>query len=391
MKPGVYASSKPDSPAVIMADSGTVVTYAELESASSRLANLLRSRGLQVGDHVAVLLDNDPQYFEVVWAAIRAGLYVTPINWHLGPQEAGYIIGDCGAKALVTTARFAELVEALQPYLENVSTRLVIGGDLPGFERYEEAVAGQPDTPLTDETEGIYMFYSSGTTGRPKGIKPPLTGAPFGTGTMIEPLLKGFYGFGEDTVYLCPAPLYHAAPLGWSLGTQRMGGAVVVMERFDAALALELVERHRITHAQFVPTHFVRMLKLPEEQRRAFDLSSLQVVVHAAAPCPVEVKRQMIDWLGPIVYEFYAGSEGNGFCAVSPEEWLSHPGTVGRPLIGVVHILGEDGEELGPDEIGQIWFESPTRFEYHNDPAKTAEAFNEHGWSTLGDVGYLDR
>ncbi len=389
-QPGHHAARRPDHPAVVMAGSGDTVTYAELEAASNRLAHLLRSRGLQAGAHVAVLLPNHPRYFEVVWACLRSGLYITPINWHLGPEEAGYIVEDCDAEALVVSAELAPVVSQLDEHLGRVHTRLVLEGELPDFTPLDEAVADQPSTPVDDEVEGSYMFYSSGTTGRPKGIKPPLSGNPFGTGGALELLLGGMYGFDEDSRYLCPAPLYHAAPLGWSMAAQRLGGTVVVMERFDPEGALSAIAEHRITKAQFVPTHFVRMLKLPEEQRRRHDTSSLQTVIHAAAPCPVEVKRQMLEWWGPIIHEYYAGSEGNGFCAIGPEEWLAHPGSVGTPVMGVVHILDEGGTELGPGEPGQIWFESPARFEYHKDPAKTAGAFNEAGWSSLGDVGYLD-
>ncbi|MBU6328998.1 MAG: acyl-CoA synthetase [Acidobacteria bacterium] len=390
MKPGVHADQRPDAPAVVMATGDVVVTWAELEARSNRLAQLLRARGLGVGSHIAVFLDNDAHYFEIVWAALRSGLYVTPINWHLGAEEAGYIVADCDAAALITTGRFAEVVTGFGPSLDGVTIRLSIDGGIEGFEDYERAIAGQPDTPVADETEGAVMLYSSGTTGRPKGIKPPLTGAEFGTPNALVTLLQFIYGVDETSVYLSPSPLYHAAPLLWSLAAQRLGAAVVVMDRFDAEGTLAAIESKGVTLGQFVPTHFVRMLRLPEEVRTRYDLSSLQKVVHAAAPCPVEVKRQMIDWLGPIVYEYYAGSEGNGFCAVGPEEWLERPGTVGRPLVGIIHILDEDGVEQPAGEVGQVWFESETVFEYHKDREKTAAAFNERGWSTLGDVGYLD-
>lgn len=388
--PSVINGSVEDSAvAVTMAGPGQTVTFGELESRSRQLARLLRSRGLGEGSHLAVLLDNHPHYLEACWAAQRSGLFYTPINWHLGGEEAGYIVSDCEATALVTTARLAPLVEAIRPQLARVVTRLVLDGELEGFEDYEAALAASPGEPLAHETEGAFMFYSSGTTGRPKGIQPPLRAAPFGTGGPLDLLVKGIYGFRPGMVYLCPAPLYHAAPIGWSMATQRSGGTVVVMERFDPEAALAAIERHRVTHVQFVPTHFIRMLKLDPRVRESYDLSSLEVVVHAAAPCPVEVKRQMLDWLGPIVYEYYSGSEGIGFCAVGPHEWLERPGTVGRSMIGTPHIVGEDGHELGA-EVGQIWFETPARFEYHNDPDRTAAVFDEHGWGTLGDVGYLD-
>lgn len=391
MEPGDYVDSKGTEPAVIMAGSGETVSYAELDARSKQLAQLFRSAGLQRGDHMAILLENNPRYFEVYWAAQRAGLYCTPINWHLTADEAGYIVKDCGAKAVITSDAVASVAKDLEPYLEAVETRLVMDGDLAGWDRYEDAIALHPAEPLDSELEGMFMFYSSGTTGQPKGIKPELADEPFGTGGgAIVGLIQMLFGFTPDTTYLSPAPLYHAAPLGWTTAVQRLGGTVVCMEKFDPAEALALIEKHRVTHAQFVPTHFVRMLKLTDADRTAHDLSSLTTAVHAAAPCPVEVKQQMMDWWGPIIHEYYAGSEGNGFCAVGPQDWLDHPGTVGKPMIGVIHILGEDGNPLPVGEPGQIWFESDMAFEYHNDPAKTASAYNERGWSTLGDVGYVD-
>src|SRR5215203_1045488 len=241
MHPGIHAATRPTALAVVMED-GTTLTYKELEARSNQLAHLLRERGMRPGDHLAVLLDNDIHYFEVVWAGLRAGLYVTPINWHLGPDETGYILEDCEASALVTTAAVTTVISRLGTSLNGVATRLVLGGTVDGFESYEDAVAPHSTSALDDEVEGAYMFYSSGTTGRPKGIKPALMLAPFGTGTALEGLLEGLYGFDENSVYLSPAPLYHAAPIGWSIATQRIGGTVVVMERFDAAKALELIE-----------------------------------------------------------------------------------------------------------------------------------------------------
>ncbi|MDO8389960.1 MAG: AMP-binding protein [Actinomycetota bacterium] len=391
LEPGAHLATKADSPAVIMADSGVVVTYAQLDERSKRLAQLFQSAGLRPGDHVAIMLENHHRYFEVFWAAQRSGLYCTPINWHLRAEEAEYIVRDCGASALVTSVALRGVLAGMVDALAHVPTRLVIDGDLDGFRRYEGAIAQFPAEPLASESEGSYMFYSSGTTGRPKGIKPALAGEPFGAGGgRLLGLMVPLYSFTPDTVYLSPAPLYHAAPLGWTTSVQRIGGTVVVMEKYDPEQALALIERHRVTHAQFVPTHFVRMLKLPEEVRSKYDLSSLKVAVHAAAPCPVDVKQQMIDWWGPIVYEFYAGSEGNGFSAINSEEWLAHRGSVGRVLMGVPHILDEEGNELLAGEAGQIWFASDTQFVYHNDPEKTANAFNANGWSSLGDIGYLD-
>jgi acyl-CoA synthetase (AMP-forming)/AMP-acid ligase II len=381
----------PDKPAAILATTGDVLTFGDLDRRSRRLARLLQDRGLLPGDHFAVLLPNTLRYFEAMWAGRRAGLYYTPVNWHLTVDEAAYIVDDSGSRALIASAAVGDLavsVAARAPALEN---RLAAEGDIDGFEDLDAAIAGVDDRPPSEESAGSAMYYSSGTTGRPKGILRPRSGLPFGAGTPLEPVMTSWCGFGPDTVYLCPAPLYHAAPLGWSLGTQQLGGTVLVMERFDALEALALIERYHVTHAQFVPTMFVRMLKLTPGERLRFDLSSLRSVIHAAAPCPVDVKQQMIDWWGPILQEYYAGSEGNGFCAIDSEDWLAHRGSVGRPFTGTVHVLDDAGHEQPEGAVGTVWFEGTARFEYHNDPSKTAEAFNDRGWSTLGDMGYLDR
>jgi long-chain acyl-CoA synthetase len=393
LHPAAHAAATPDRVALVMSGSGETRTYRELDEASTRLALVLRDRGLRTGDHLAVLVDNEPAFFEAVWAGLRAGLYVTPINWHLTAAEAGYIVADCGATALVASAGLADVVGAMGDDLAGVTTRLLVGAQpdrLDGFERYEEVVAGRDLEPLPDECEGAWMFYSSGTTGQPKGIVPPQVGGPLGPPAPFTTLLTGLFGFDADTVYLSPTPLYHTAPAGWTTMTQRVGGTAVVMERFDPLDFLAQIERHRVTHTQVVPTHLVRLLKLPEEERARFDLSSLRLLVHAAAPCPVEVKRATIEWLGPIVHEFYSGTEGSGFCYIAPDDWLEHPGSVGRSLMGGIHILGDDGDELPVGEEGQVWFETPHRFAYHGDAEKTAAAWNDRGWSTLGDVGHVD-
>jgi len=314
-----------------MAGSGETITHGELEARSRRLAQLLHARGLRPGDHLAVLLENHPRYFEVFWAAMRSGLYLTPINWHLKAEEAGYIVEDCGATAVVTSAALAGVAADLGPHLAGVDVRLAVDGPVPGFERYEDAVAEHAAEPLDEEVEGAWMFYSSGTTGRPKGILQPLSGAPFGSALpALATAMQLMWGFSGDTRYLCPAPLYHAAPLGWTTSVQRLGGTAVVMERFDAEEALALIERHRITHAQLVPTHFVRMLKLPEERRRAYDLSSLQLAIHAAAPCPVEVKEQMLEWWGSDRPRVLRGQRGQRAVRHRPRGVARAPG-VGGP------------------------------------------------------------
>src|SRR5690606_30494741 len=269
--------------------------------------------------------------------------------------------------------------------------RWTIGPTAGAYRSLDEALAGECDAPLDEELEGDLMFYSSGTTGRPKGILRPLKRRPADSEpNPFSKLMARFYGFSEDTTYLCPAPLYHAAPLAWTLSVQRLGGTVVLMRRFDPVKALELIERYRVNRAQFVPTMFVRMLKLPAEERARYDVSSLEVAIHAAAPCPVDVKQQMLDWWGPVIYEYYAGSEGGGFVAVGPEEWLARPGTGGKPLMGAVHVVGEDGNDLPPGEVGVVYFDGNADFQYHGDPEKTRETYNDRGWHTLGDMGYLD-
>jgi long-chain acyl-CoA synthetase len=382
--PSRYAAFAPDRPAVIMAGSEETLTYGELDARSNQAAHLFRSLGLQTGDNVAVVMENRLEYFEVVWGALRSGLLVTPINWHLSAAETQYIVADCEASVVVASASCAGSLSG------DGYTGLVVGGTAANFASYEDAIAAQPATPIDGESEGAWMFYSSGTTGRPKGIKPATVGGPLGEPTTFTALVKGLYGGSDTTRYLSPAPLYHAAPSGWSTAVHRLGGTVVITERFDPVEFLEAIQQHEITLAQVVPTHLVRLLKLPEADRTQFDLSSLSVLVHAAAPCPVDVKRAVMDWLGPVVYEYYSGSEGVGFCAIGPEEWLAHPGSVGRSLLGTVHIMDDNGAELPVGTEGQVWFETPARFEYHGDPAKTAEAFDRHGWSTLGEVGSVD-
>ncbi|MGI9602032.1 MAG: AMP-binding protein [Acidimicrobiales bacterium] len=385
MYPGFFAQTAPDRPAIVMAESGDTLTYAELDERSRRLANLWLDRGLVVGDHVAILLDNHIRYLEVVWAALRSGLYYTPINWHLTEPEVTYIVEDCGAKALVTSEAHAQRAAGT-----DVGMRLLIDGHRPGWDHYTDALADYGTDRPEAEPEGTGMFYSSGTTGRPKGI---LFDLPDRLVSERSPMiLPGSpWRFDEDTVYLSPAPMYHAAPVVTSTLVHRCGGTVVVMDRFDAEGALAAIERFRCNRAQFVPTMFVRMLKLDPAVRERYDTSSLEVAGHAAAPCPVAVKQQMIDWWGPVLWEYYAGSENVGSTSISSEEWLDHPGSVGRPRFCTVHICDDDGSELPVGGVGQIWFETPgASFEYHGDPDKTAASRNEAGWFTIGDVGYLD-
>ncbi|MFN3524233.1 MAG: acyl-CoA synthetase [Phenylobacterium sp.] len=387
-----HARETPDKPALISADTGAVVTFAELDERSNRMARFLYAQGLRRGDHIAVLMENNLRFMDPVWAAFRSGLYVTTINRYLPPDEAAYIVGDCGAKALITSFAKRDTAAGLADLIPDCPIRLMVGGAIEGWDSYEDALASASPEPLAQEWMGDSMLYSSGTTGRPKGILRPLPEQTPAEGFAQRQLVNR-YGLTRDSVYLSPAPLYHAAPLAYVLSVQSFGGTVVMMERFDAEQALELIERYGVTHSQWVPTMFVRMLKLPEAARRRHRLSSHRVAIHAAAPCPVEVKRAMIEWWGPILYEYYAGTEGSGSTFITSEDWLKHPGSVGRAALGVLHVCDEQGEELPTGETGLIYFEreAPT-FEYHNDPAKTAAARHPRhpNWNALGDVGYLD-
>jgi len=394
-RPGVYAATARDRPAVVTS-SGHVVTFAELEERSCRLAQALFAHGLRPGDHVAVVLPNDHRTHEVTFGLQRSGLYYTMVNTHLAAEEAAYIVRDCGARTLITSAALAPLAAELVALTPEVELRLVAGtgdGAVKGHKSYEEFVGAFPGEPLAREMEGSPMLYSSGTTGHPKGIRRPLSGLPFGGDAFLAPMLGGVMGFGEGDVYLSPAPLYHSAPLVWSMTAIRMGGTAVVMEHFDPEPCLALIQQHRVTHAQFVPTMFVRMLKLADEVRAAYDVSSLRSVVHAAAPCAPEVKRRMIEWWGPVVHEYYSGTEGMGMTWITADEALTHPGSVGRAIYGQVHVCGDHGEELPVGADGVVYFggraDTPT-FEYNHDPEKTRQTFNAQGWSTLWDVGHLD-
>ncbi|MGO9927913.1 MAG: fatty-acid--CoA ligase FadD4, partial [Mycobacterium sp.] len=384
-----------DKPAVILHPSGTVITFDDLEARANRLAHRFRQAGLREGDTVAILMENNEHIHAVMWAARRSGLYYVPINTHLTAAEAAYIVDNSGAKAIIGSAALGETCGHLDEHLPGgLPGLLMIAGpvlqrDLDGWERYPECVADQPDTPIDDELEGDLLQYSSGTTGRPKGIRRELPHVPPAEAPGMMSALVGFW-MTPDSIYLSPAPLYHTAPSVWSMSAQAGGITTVVMEKFDAEGTLDAIQRYRVTHGQFVPAMFTRMLKLPEAVRDSYDLSSLQRVMHAAAPCPVQIKKQMIDWWGPIIDEYYASSEAIGSTLISAEDWLAHPGSVGKPMLGGVHILGEDGAELPPGQPGEIYFEGGYSFEYLNDAGKTAASRDKHGWVTVGDVGHLD-
>ncbi len=387
---GTLAKQHPDKTAYVMAAGGERVSYRELDERSNQGAQLFRALGLRPGDGIAILLENHPRFFEICWAAQRSGLYYTPISYRLTAPEVEYIVRDCGAKVFIASPATRDVAGAIAPAFADLAGRYMVGEACDGFPSWEAAIAQQPVTPIADEIEGSDLLYSSGTTGRPKGVKLPVLGKPIGTPPALALLLKGLYGVDEHTVYLSPAPFYHAAPLRFCMAAQRLGASLVLMEHFDAVAALELIEKHRVSVSQWVPTMFVRMLKLPEADRRRHDVSSLRVAVHASAPCPIPVKEQMIDWWGPVLYEYYAGTESNGFTSIDSRDWLAHRGSVGRPLNAKLRILDDEGKELPPGAPGGIYFEGGGSFEYHNAPEKTAGARTPQGWSTLGDIGYVD-
>lgn len=390
MHPITHAAARPDHPAIIMSGSGETVSYGEMDATANRFARLLRARGLGRGDHFALLMENNSLYLQLVWGTQRSGAMMVPVSTRLTAPEIVYILRDAGAKLLVTSTKYAEVAERLRAECPECEA-LVLGAG--GADNLEAALAAQGSAPLADPLPGQYMLYSSGTTGRPKGVKPrpPETDDVLAPNPLVGLAVMGA-GMPADgsMVYLSPAPLYHAAPLGWCTTVHRLGGTIVVMEHFDPEDALAAIERHRVTDSQWVPTHFVRMLKLPQDVRARYDLSSQRRAIHAAAPCPVPVKQAMIEWWGPVIIEYYAGSEGIGMTLIKSEDWLAHPGSVGKAIYGALHVCGPDGAEVPAGEDGLIYFENAIMPTYHNDPEKTAEAMHTAGWMTLGDIGHVD-
>jgi long-chain acyl-CoA synthetase len=393
MYPGEYAISRADQPALIMATSGVTVTFGELERRANQLAHLLRASGIRRLDHIAIFMENNPRLFEICSAGERTGVYYTCVNSYLSPDEAAYIVNDSQARIVISSAAQRDVAVALPALCPDVERWLMVDIEEPdtGYDPYEAAVAPFPTEPIADEQLGTPMLYSSGTTGRPKGILRPLPDVHPGANLPIMSFVTEIFQLTSSMTYLSPAPLYHSAPLGSVSGAVRLGATSVVMEHFDAGQYLDLVARHRITHSQVVPTMFSRLLKLPAEVREAADVSSLEAIVHAAAPCPIPMKEQMIEWFGPIIYEYYGATEANGITFCTTPEWLAHRGTVGKAVLGEVVIRDEDGNECPTGTAGTVWFRGATNFEYWNDPAKTAESRDPDGTtSTVGDVGYLD-
>jgi acyl-CoA synthetase (AMP-forming)/AMP-acid ligase II len=393
MWPGKHAQERPDQPAYVMASTGEAVTYGELNDRSNRLAQCFYEAGLRFGDHIAMVMENRPEFFEVCWAAQRSGLYYTCINWHFNAEETAYILDDCDARVLVISDTFSSLATELLDKMPGVKLRLMTGSATAGYDSYAETRDAFAAEPLAEELEGTRMLYSSGTTGRPKGVRYKIPRQVVGAQPLEMGMMTTVWRMDENAVYLSPAPLYHSAPLFYCMSTMRLGGTAIVMEQFDPEAALSYIERYHVTHSQWVPTMFVRMLKLPDEVRTRYDVSSQMVAIHAAAPCSVEVKRKMIEWWGPIIDEYYAATEGMGATFIDSPDWLAHPGSVGKSMLAGIRILDDDGNEMPTGEVGTVWFEPPPNrpgFEYHKDAEKTRDSFNARGWSTVGDMGYLD-
>ena len=383
------ARATPDKPAFIMGASGEVVTFAELDAKANQIAQLLRASGIETGQHIAMMLKNCREFIEVVFGCSRAGVVFTPISTHLKNEETAYIINNCNARLFIASASLGDVATEAAEHAPELLRKFIVGGETAGFEDWQSAVASQPSDEISDQSLGVPMLYSSGTTGKPKGI----FRAPQNTDLDAPHPLKlvgAYYGFSDTTVYLSPAPLYHSAPLFYNTLNMTGGGTSIIMDRFDPEQALALIERYEVTHSQWVPSMFIRMLKLPEGIRERYDVSSMQRAIHAAAPCPIDIKRQMINWWGPVICEYYSSTEGVGFTLIDSEDWLAHPGSVGRPLTGVPKILDDEMKVLPPGEVGQIYFDEIGRFEYFDEPGKTDEAFDTRGWGTVGDMGYLD-
>ncbi|OWU83778.1 hypothetical protein ATO6_15140 [Oceanicola sp. 22II-s10i] len=389
-KPDHWAGTDPDRPAVIMGSGGARLTYSQLTENSRAFARMFQSLGLKEGDVVAFCVENRPEIIELAWAAERSGLVYAIMSTQLSAEEIAYIVGDSGAKLFVTSDAKSGIAADLKSRLSDDVTCLMLGKPSPGYASLQSRVDAAADVELEDRSTGYDLLYSSGTTGKPKGIVRDMPKVPFGSPKLIMDMLRGRFGATADSVYLCPAPLYHAAPLRFVMGMISLGATVVVMPKFDAEEALRLIERHGVTHSQWVPTMFSRMLGLPDEVRAAYDVSSMQVAIHAAAPCPVKVKHRMIEWWGPVIQEYYGSSEGVGICMITSEEWLAHEGSVGRCIRGTIHVLDDDGNALPPRQPGTLWVEGGVPFRYLNAPEKTAESYNDKGWVTVGDVGYLD-
>jgi long-chain acyl-CoA synthetase len=393
LHPTFHAAQRPEQAAIIMASNGAITTYRQLDERSNQAAHLFRKLGLQRGDHLALLMENHPVFFEICWAAQRAGIYYTPISYYLQPDEIEYIINNCGAKVFIASKKQKEKAIAVLERIPAVEHRYLVADSANGMGSWEQAIQSLPTTSISDESEGREMLYSSGTTGKPKGIKFPLPAGKLGEAPEVTRplLLTQMLGVTHETVALSTSPVYHSAPLGFVMGSHRLGCTVVIMEKFDAEESLKLIEKYRVGYSQWVPTMFVRLIKLPDGVRQHYDVSSMKMAIHGSAPCPVDVKEKVIQWWGPVLWEFYSGSERNGIFMIGSDDWLKHKGSVGRCVDAKVHIVNEEtNEELPAGQIGTIYCSQGGSFEYHKDADKTRSITIRDGWTTIGDVGYLD-
>ena len=389
--PGVTAREYPNRSAFIMGESGEVVTYKQLDERSNQGAHLFRSLGLRPGDSVCIMMANNARFLEIVWAAQRSGLVFTPISPMIGKEEAVYILSNSRARLFIGSRDHADIAEEILCEPCRVDHFYMVNGARAGFHSWEDECARQPINPIDDECNGVPMLYSSGITGQPKGISIKPGKQDVDTPPLLVPYLASVFNFEVETVFLCPAPMHHSAPLHFSMMATYQGGTTVVMNKFEPEQALKLMERHRVTLCLYMPFMFTQMLKLPAVLRESYDVSALRLAIHGAAPCPIEIKQKMIHWWGDALVEFYSASEGVGMTLIDSEGWLNHPGSVGKALVGEIHIVDEDGLELPPGETGTVYFSGDhIRFTYHEEPSKTSESYNDRGWATVNDVGYVD-
>ncbi len=388
--PRVFAQSQPDKPAYVMTDTGEIVTYLQLEERANKIAHLFTNAGLKKHDHVAMMMENHTRFFEIIWGAMRSGIIITPISTALLEEEVAYILSNCEAKLFITSPKYTKIAKSALS-VENIDHYFMVNDVIAGYSSLESAIEDLPATPIANEIQGATMLYSSGTTGVPKGVYSP----PESDDIMeIKPILIAIgqtFKFGPHVKYLSPAPLYHAAPLAYNMVNMIFGGTSYIMSKFDAEKSLAVIEKFKTNYSQWVPIMFVRMLKLPEGVREKYDVSSMKLALHAAAPCPIQIKEQMIEWWGPVIFEYYGASEGNGMTAITSEEWLTHKGSVGRAFSATLVILDDDGNEVPRGEIGNVYFEGGSEFKYHNEPGKTKNSYARPKCSTVGDIGFMDK
>lgn len=374
-----------------MADTSECLTYDDMMRRADQAAHLFTALGCNPGDSIAILSDNNTTYPEICWAAKDSGLHYACVSSHLNAEDAAYVVDNCDAKILVASHVLADIVVDITRRLGRKIRVLMFGGTNASFEAYEPMRDAQPSTRPVNPRRGASMLYSSGTTGRPKGVRTPLADVPPTIPPLRHQLLLENFGFSSDTVFINPGPFYHAAPLRNMMTVHRMGGTVVGFRKFDAETVLRAIERYRGTHGFFVPTMFIRMLQLPDALRSGIDVSTMRCAIHAAAPCTVETKEAMMAWWGPVLYELYGGTEGCGHTFISPQEWLRKKGSVGKAAPGCrIRIVDEDNREVGPNQNGLIYMGNGRRFDYYKDAGKTADAHDPEGLSTMGDIGYLD-